>query len=155
MPSVYRITRAEYIHDLSGYGAKKYGGRWNRPGVAVLYTSQARSLAMLELIVHFTAKKAFRSLYSFACLSIEESLVSHILDDISSLDIYRTNNEDLWNITDKYFNEKNALCLKVPSVLVPNEYNFLINPIHPGFSSISLTGVEDAIFDRRFLDMMV
>jgi|GEM_PF-4679954 len=62
---VYRIAQTKYAQDITGSGAKKYGGRWNRPGVAALYTSQQRSLCMLELLVHFNAQAAFKQDYSF------------------------------------------------------------------------------------------
>ena len=49
---VYRITNQKYSHDISGTGAKTFGGRWNSKGMAMLYTSQHISLALLEMLVH-------------------------------------------------------------------------------------------------------
>ncbi|MEE9372291.1 MAG: RES family NAD+ phosphorylase [Saprospiraceae bacterium] len=148
--NVFRISRSKYIEDLSGYGAKIYGGRWNRPGVPVLYTSQARSLAMLELIVHFTSKEAFRRQYKFACLWIDPKFIVDVEEDIHSVDLRLPNNEHLWKITDKFFIDKKELCIKVPSVLIPNEFNYLINPIHPYFQNVKLQGLENAIVDKRY-----
>jgi RES domain-containing protein len=49
---VYRIAKTAFINDLSGMGAKIYGGRWNKKGTALIYASENRSLAFLELLVH-------------------------------------------------------------------------------------------------------
>jgi RES domain-containing protein len=49
---VYRIARANYIRDLSGIGSRLYGGRWNRKGTGIIYTSETRALATLEYLVH-------------------------------------------------------------------------------------------------------
>ena len=49
---VYRIAKSKYIHDLSGMGARLYGGSWNHKGVAEVYTSESRALATVEYLVH-------------------------------------------------------------------------------------------------------
>src|SRR5699024_12459459 len=49
---LYRLAKEEYIRDLSGTGARLYGGRWNKKGMPMLYTSEHRSMALLELFVH-------------------------------------------------------------------------------------------------------
>lgn len=127
-----------------------YGGRWNRPGLAVLYTSQARSLAMLELIVHFSSKRAFSLPYEFAHLHLDDKHIVDMQEDLKDIDLYRPNNPLLWKITDEYFTQRNVLCLKVPSVLVPKEYNYLLNPAHPGYPDISIIGFEPVLFDDRY-----
>ncbi|MCA9448346.1 MAG: RES family NAD+ phosphorylase, partial [Candidatus Omnitrophica bacterium] len=53
---VFRVAREAYKTDLSGTGARINGGRWNSPGKAVLYTSENRSLAILETLVHITSR---------------------------------------------------------------------------------------------------
>ncbi|MBK8348315.1 MAG: RES family NAD+ phosphorylase [Saprospiraceae bacterium] len=74
---VYRITREKYAADLTGEGARLYGGRWNRPGVAALYTSEARSLAILELLVHFNSAEALKMKYVFITLTLNEKMWRH------------------------------------------------------------------------------
>ncbi|HMQ06757.1 MAG TPA: RES family NAD+ phosphorylase [Saprospiraceae bacterium] len=148
---LFRIARDNYIHDLSGTGAKIYGGRWNRPGVPVLYTSQARSLALLELIVHFRSSHAFALPYSFAVIKTDPSLIEPF--DASNLpeNWIQLHQEILWKWTEYYFYEKNVCIVKVPSVLVKGEYNFLINPLHSLFSdNVIIKHIEDALLDKRY-----
>jgi len=54
---VYRIAKTRYIYDLTGAGARLYGGRWNQKGIGMIYTSENRSLASLEFLVHIAILK--------------------------------------------------------------------------------------------------
>jgi len=146
---LYRISRAEYIKDLSGTGAKQYGGRWNRVGVAALYTSESRALAMLELLVHFNSRAAIRNVYRFAVIEIDENRITGIPARLLPEDLYSYNNEYLWKITDTYFLEKNCLAIRVPSVIIGKEYNVILNPEHEDFPIIKIKEVEIATIDPR------
>jgi RES domain-containing protein len=149
---LFRISQSKYINDLTGAGAKLYGGRWNRPGVAALYTSQARSLALLELIVHFNSKTAFQMNFSFLHLQIDDSLVSEIDQNLLPHSFLDVNDERLWDITDQYF--ANSLAIKVPSVVIPQEYNVILNPIHEHYHKISVKNIEQISFDSRFKQIL-
>ena len=151
--SVFRISQAKYIRDLSGKGAEKYGGRWNRPGLPVLYTSQSRSLCTLELIVHFNSKASFKREYEYVEILVPESDVIELDEDLSGVDFRQPNNPILWEFTDELFSNGEALCLKVPSVLVPEEYNYLLNPTHPQFEDLTVVGFQPALLDNRFLSI--
>lgn len=146
---LFRITREEYADDLTGTGAKKYGGRWNRPGLAALYTSEARSLALLELLVHFNSIAALRQNYVFITLEIDEGKISTIQDFELPKNLISFNNERLWQITDDYFLEKNTLAFRVPSVIIPMEYNVILNPNHPDLKNVRKIRQESAILDNR------
>jgi RES domain-containing protein len=147
---LHRISKDKYIHDLSGEGARLYGGRWNKPGIAALYTSQHRSLALLELLVHFTSKKALKTHYSFISLDVPDIQILEIkMEEIPS-DFHRTNNKSLWDLTEHYFYQKKVLALKVPSVLVSNEFNVIINPNHDNFKKIKVMDTESAFLDKRY-----
>jgi RES domain-containing protein len=147
---LYRIAKTIYISDLSGAGAKMYGGRWNRPGMAMLYTSQARSLAILELIVHFNASSALNLDYSFLTLKIDESLIVDLDRTLLPLNNILFNENRLWEIAEDYFLKKNVMALRVPSVVVPEEFNVLINPNHAGFSNIQAENIQRISLDERF-----
>ncbi|MEE9438595.1 MAG: RES family NAD+ phosphorylase [Saprospiraceae bacterium] len=149
---VYRISKAKYINDISGQGAKIYGGRWNRPGVSVLYTAQARSLAMLELLVHLNAYQALRHDFKFVKINIDESKIHMIDQALTGLNIHGANNEKLWGITDFYFSDSNILGIKVPSAIIENEFNYLLNPASNHYSEIVVESFENANIDGRFYD---
>ncbi|MBK9256942.1 MAG: RES family NAD+ phosphorylase [Saprospiraceae bacterium] len=147
---LYRIAKSKYIRDLSGEGARLYGGRWNRPGVPVLYTSETRSLAVLELLVHFNAVAALKQRYSVVCLSLDKK---HIYDpeNLQKENLFQmSNNAEFWDMTEYYFNEKNVLAIRVPSALIHQEYNVLLNPLHDAFDELQVLGYENKVFDQRF-----
>jgi RES domain-containing protein len=146
---LFRITREEYADDLTSAGAKKYGGRWNRPGLAALYTSEARSLALLELLVHFNSISALRQNYVFITFEIEKEEIITVEDIELPVNLISFNNERLWQITDDYFLEKNTLALRVPSVIIPMEYNVILNPNHPDLKNVRRIRQESAILDKR------
>lgn len=149
MMTVYRITKEQYADDLSGQGAYLYGGRWNKPGTYALYTSEARSLALLELLVHFNSHAALKHSYLFISLSIPETQIltinSSVLDGNSSL----LNNEKLWQTTEDHFLNLACLAIRVPSVIVPDEYNVIINPLHPEMSKLKIIQKQPITIDPR------
>jgi RES domain-containing protein len=151
---VYRIARDSYINDFSGEGARLYGGRWNRPGLAVLYTSQARSLALLELLVHFSSISAMQQSYHYAVLEVPDEFIVELPTDCLPKDILLYNQAELWSLTDHYFLLENTLALRVPSVLVNGEYNYLLNPAHALYKKIRCLSIDNAVLDERYKAMM-
>lgn len=146
---IYRITTSSYINDLSGTGAKLYGGRWNEKGTPILYCANHISLAILEILVHFDG------------LTIPNNL--HLLTlEIPKTDIHEFSHSDFKNITEsddaefKFKNEgmewvKNnmSLALKVPSAIVHEEYNILINPLHISFTKLKKINAKELNLDKR------
>lgn len=147
----YRITREKYASDLSGEGAKLYGGRWNRPGVPAIYLSEARSLALLELLVHFNSAAALKLNYVFITLNIPKDDIVSIGSELQGIDLHMFNNEHLWEITDHYFYHKKVLGLRVPSVIIPDEYNIILNPTHALMNEITIKSTQSAIMDPRLI----
>lgn len=148
--NLFRITKTTYVNDISGEGAKLYGARWNRPGQAVLYTSEHRSLALLELIVHFNSKNAFKLPHSYIVLEIEEQLIETLDNSLLPKNQLEPNDNRLWKITDYYFKEKKVLALRVPSVLIPEENNIILNVEHIDYKHIKLIKIEPINLDERF-----
>ena len=147
---VYRIAKTLYVNDLSGEGARLHGGRWNRPGVPVLYTSQARSLALLELIVHFAAYNAIKDSFSFLSLEIPDVEIISIDNQLLKGNKFDLNNQKLWEISEHYFFKVNVLGIKVPSILIPEESNIILNPFHPNFKQIKKLSIDSIDLDERF-----
>lgn len=148
---LYRIAKQEYIGDLSGTGAKLYGGRWNKPGKAALYTSESRALAMLELLVHFNSRAAIRNVFRFAVIEVDSTLITDVPAKLFPDNLHTFNNETLWEITEKYFDQKNCLAIRVPSVIIGRESNVILNPEHENYPLVRITSVEKAAIDPRLL----
>jgi RES domain-containing protein len=141
---VYRLVRAERARDvLSGEGARLYGGRWNPPGVAVVYASESRALAVLEAFVHVTLEaRAMRFLLYAITLPTRAKL-----QRVGSP--RRTPTESSREIGRTWAGEARALALVVPSVIVPQETNYVLNVSHPQFASIAVGRPESFSFDER------
>lgn len=144
---VYRISKRDYINDLSGIGAMLFGGRWNMKGVKALYTSGSVSLAVLEVIANLSADKIDLGLY-VAEIEIPERFPIQTIDPLP----------ENWNQfpytyqTVKLgtaFLKSEQLCLKVPSAIVDTEYNYILNPSHPDFLDIRIKDIRPLILDKR------
>ena len=148
---VYRISRDIYAEALKASGV---ASRWNMDEQYVFYTSHSRSLATVELVVHRAAiQPAFK--YKVMVISIpdDEKLFHQI--KISDLPAdWRTTNAypTLQKIGSNWYKNKTSLVLKVPSVIIPNEYNYVINNRHPDFKEhIKLVRLENYYWDERLM----
>lgn len=150
---VWRVTRKAHIaQPLSGEGARLYGGRWNHHGVAIAYTSQSLSLAVLEYLVNLSIEDLPKDLYSIRI---------KIPDDFGQPEIqieelpatWRTfpASEALTDIGTDWVERGDTPILLVPSVVIPNERNCLINPKHTLARGIVVDRVEPFGFDERLL----
>ena len=147
---VYRISKQQYINDLSGFGAANFPGRWNSKGVYVLYTAATPSLALLESVVHMD--KIVQSEYSMARIFIPDD--SFVLLQESSLPegwAAFPPPEGLKKFGDNFIRGQKALALKLPSSIMPEDYNLLINPAHPEFKNVKIESVRDITIDDRLL----
>lgn len=143
---LFRITRSEYQEDLSGIGAFYNGGRWNSPRNAMLYTSSHRSLAMLEILVHWH-KTVTPPNYVIVCLELPDDLVT--ISEPKLIPDWPEDQQWSKDTGDAWLKAGNSLLLKVPSVVVKAEQNFLVNPMHPDVVSLRITDIEPLNFDKR------
>lgn len=153
---VYRISKKTYINDLSGIGAALYGGRWNPKGINMVYTSGSIALATLEYLVH-----------NFHLLSTAEICIAKIeIGKTSSmLEIKNIDLPSGWNrqmhlqistqqIGKDFYLKGTDYILKVPSAVVPGEFNLLLNPQHKHHAYTKVVEVIDPFtFDQRILDL--
>ena len=145
---VFRITTTQWSNSLNGSG---YPARWNSRGNMLIYTAESRSLACLENIVHRSGE-GNNALYKVMLIELPATLTTETLD-VASLndDWYTTDNyRYCQEIGNKWLNDQRFAVLKVPSVIIKKENNYLINPHHPDFKKIKLLGNEDFDFDKRF-----
>lgn len=145
---VYRITTAQWSKSLQASGNV---ARWNAKGSFVIYTAASRSLACLENLVHRSGEWQGK-MYKVMLIEFPDKIK---METIESTEL-KKNWEQINNFTycqsmaNKWLVDATAAVLRVPSVIIKKEYNYLINPQHRDFKLIKLIGVEDFNFDERF-----
>lgn len=148
--TAFRITRKEFAASLwSGYGAREFGGRWNSKGVAVIYTAENRSLAAMEQLVHLVKPRILKG-YVIASISFDE----HQLTRLSPAGLPAGWNRPvalpaLKKYGDNWIAAARHLVLAVPSVVIPGEWNYLINPAHPDFAGVKKSPPRRFGYDLR------
>lgn len=147
---VYRLSKEAYKNDLSGIGAEKYGGRWNSRGTRLIYTSESRALAKLELAVNLALHRIPKNYYLTTIELPSECIMEYDVRLLKGKDwkhnppIKFTQKEG-----DGFVKSVETLALKVPSAVVQGDYNYLINPNHPNIQKIEIVRVEKFSFDMR------
>jgi RES domain-containing protein len=149
---VYRIAGKRHLDDLTGAGAKTFGGRWNHRGTAILYTSETRSLAMVEFLVHVSWMQAPSDL-GLATLEIANEIQPESLSVVDLPEGWRhyPSPRKLADLGTEWVHSKRSLLLRVPSAVVEQEHNILINPGHSDIVRVTVLEVKDLEFDRRLL----
>ena len=138
MLTVWRLTTARFAKSaFSGDGARLYGGRWNRKGVALVYTAATQSLAMLEMLVQ---DEPLRARYVMIEARIPSSMqIDRVeLDDLPADWRSIAARGQLQIIGTEWARRRSAAVLAIPSVVIPAETNFLLNPLHPDFRRIKV-----------------
>ncbi|MEO6844758.1 MAG: RES family NAD+ phosphorylase [Ginsengibacter sp.] len=144
---IFRLTTGKYANDNSGTGAKNYGGRWNPVGLSGLYTSQYISLAILEILVRATKTTSPES-YTLNSFEIPDSGVYQI--QLKKLkNNWKTDLKYTQGIGEDFLNANQSLCLQVPSAIVTQESNFLLNPLHTDFKKVKIIASELLDLDKR------
>lgn len=147
---LYRIARKKYIRDLSGEGARLFGGRWNPKGLPVVYTSTHESLAALETLVHSPISNLPDDL-QVAILKLADNFPVHVIN--------KENLPDKWSqfpapstlkeMGRTWWELGKFPALKVPSAVIASEWNILLNPIHDQLDEIKIDEVRPFTFDPR------
>jgi RES domain-containing protein len=148
--SAWRITKQKHARSaFDGEGARLFGGRWNSPGVPMIYTAQSQALAALEMLVHLNSPDLLKKYVLFE-VSIDPSYVRDL--DISSLP--RNWKADpapakVQAIGDEWVAGGTSAVLRVPSILVPGESNYLLNLRHQDFAKLRIGTMIPFQFDPR------
>lgn len=148
---LYRICGEEHSKKLVASGAPN---RWNRKGEFVIYTAESRSLSTLELIVH---RSNIKPDYNYKILTIEVKDSDDLTTEISlknlpkkwrTFEAYST----LQQMGSDWYNSKVSLLLKVPSAIIPYEFNYVINTQQKDYKKkVKLAKAEDYFWDERSL----
>jgi RES domain-containing protein len=145
---VYRLAKPKYADDLSGTGAAMAGGRWNKKGRAVLYCSEVPALALLEIVVNIPPM--FQSDLQLLTLEIPDEKVKSIeKEKLPENWFHYPAPRILAEIAEEYYKNQELLGIKVPSAVVHQQYNILINPRSNHFSEIRTISSAPFIFDPR------
>lgn len=124
---------------MDGSGARKYGGRWNSVGTAVVYASSSLSLATLELIVNVEDVSTIYKRYVVIPIEFDLALIEEIeIDALSPGWNSSSINPVTQKIGDQWVAGMSSPLLKVPSCVTEIESNYLLNPLHPDFSKINI-----------------
>ena len=148
---VYRITNEAYKNDISGNGAALYGSRWNSKGIHLLYTSQFISLSILESLVHLKKNQIPITQYLLHIEFPDEKKITEISFNKMKKNWHRESEYTQW-IGDQFMQNKEGLVLKVPSAIVPQESNFLLNPLHAEFKKVKIISSELLQLDKRLTE---
>lgn len=148
----WRIVKRKHSKDgFSGEGARQLGGRWNSPGVAMVYTAEHVSLAVLEIFVHVEHTGLLANYVLFQ-VDFEDGLVE-TFEPASLPRNWRSYPAplSLRAIGDQWVADGQSAVLSVPSSVVPLERVFLLNPQHPAFPRIKVGKPQPFSFDARLL----
>ena len=153
MIRAWRLIKAKHTDEaFAGEGARLWGGRWNSKGVRVVYTAASLSLATLEVMVH---TPFYNALKNYVCIPIDfgprlsRSISIEDLPDNWQADPIP---ESVRAIGDQWIQNQDSIILRVPSAIIPVEYNYLINPAHPDFKKLVIRSPQKFTFDLRLLN---
>ncbi len=146
---VYRVGKTKYASDLRGEGARLFGGRWNNKMLSCIYTSESRALAVLEYTVNVNLDDIPRAL-SITTFEIPDKTIRIL------------NEADLpgdWKLSPAPSSTKDfgsALLqaaaepvIKIPSTVIPEEFNYLLNPLHRDSKNFKILDIKDFVYDVR------
>jgi len=150
--TAWRLVRQEHGSKeaaFSGEGARRFGGRWNSPGIAVVYTSANLSLAALETLAHADRRRFERDYLTFRLHLPEDEVL--LLDEAALPADWqeRPVSQAARRIGDAWVKAQASVALSVPSVIVPVERNLLLNPAHPHFAKVVIDTPLPFRFDGR------
>ena len=140
---VYRVGKTKYANDLTGEGARIFGGRWNNKMIRCLYTSKSRALALLEYTVNINIDDIPRAL-SITTIEISNQSIKILNEAFLPGDWKQSPAPS----STKEFGSNLLLAvtepvIRIPSIVIPGEYNYLLNPLHPESKKFKILDVSD------------
>ncbi|VGO22495.1 RES family NAD+ phosphorylase [Pontiella sulfatireligans] len=152
MQTAWRIVKPRRVADaFSGEGARLFGGRWNSIGRPVVYAAESKALAALEILVHIIDDSLMDE---YLCIPVRfDPRLAKLLDLKSLPDDWRKTppGASTQGLGDAWVADNLSVVLEVPSVLIPGESNYLINPRHPNFGKLQVGAPEPFEFDPRLM----
>ena len=146
----WRLVKAEWAASaFSGEGARLGGGRWNSPGVPVVYLAGTLELAELEVLVNLTTDQLLGSYVAFR-VTVPANLIETLPYDALPADWRRDPApRSARAVGDEWARSGRSAVLRVPSAVVPSSANYLVNPAHPAAGRLGVEGPFDPLLDLR------
>jgi RES domain-containing protein len=148
--TAWRIVKARHAETaFDGEGARLFGGRWNSPGLPVVYTAGSAALAALEMLAHLGQTSLLPAYVSIAC-TFEKRIVLRLETTRLPRD-WRSYpaRPELQLVGDAWLKDGTSAVLAVPNAIIPSESNYLLNPMHADFRSIRIDDPKPFEFDLR------
>jgi RES domain-containing protein len=146
----FRIVKKRHVLTaFSGDGARMFGGRWNRPGVPMVYAAHTRALAALEALAHFAGAERRIEFVTFAIEVPDELVLRSSPEDLPPDWRREEPSPSTQEIGSRWQLGGKSVALLVPSVLIPQEYCILLNPEHPDARRVMVRYPEPFQFDAR------
>ncbi|RZJ73126.1 MAG: RES domain-containing protein [Flavobacterium sp.] len=146
---VYRISKARHSRDLSGEGARLNGGRWNHILTPCVYTSSSRALAVLEFTVNVNIDDIPGNLRITVIEIPDDSWTEPKLAKLPADWMQAPSPSSTKDFGTKLLKMADAAVLKFPSAVIPQEFNYILNPRHPETRDFKILDVEELVFDSR------
>ncbi|PSB42419.1 hypothetical protein C7B77_26735 [Chamaesiphon polymorphus CCALA 037] len=149
---IWRICEATFAESaFSGEGARIVGGRWNSKGKRMVYTAEHLSLAILEVFVHLNVPTGERDFFVAIKAEISDDLEIEYMnvDRLPTDWCLSSSKSSLQSLGDEWIDSGRTPILAVPSAIVPQEFNYLINPLHPQFDVLIIHQAQSFNFDAR------
>ena len=148
--TAWRIVKAKFANfAFEGEGARRFGGRWNSKGTRMVYTAGSQALAALEMLVHLEASDLLKH-YRLIPVNFDQSMVKVLaLAALPANWKRRPTPPTVRAIGDEWVASAQSAIFQVPSVIVPGESNYLLNPVHPDFAGLLIGKPQAFRFDRR------
>lgn len=146
---VYRVGRTKYATDLNGEGARLFGGRWNNKMISCLYTSESRALAILEYTVNVNIDDIPRAL-SITSIEIPDRSIKILSEaDLPGNWKYSPAPSSTKKFGSKLLQDAEFPIIRIPSTIIPNEFNYLLNPLHRDSKKFKIIDISDFVYDVR------
>jgi len=147
---VYRCTLKKWARDISGEGAFMYGGRWNNPGTHLVYAAENNVLAAFEVALRVPLEHISKN---YVMVPIEIPDKTEVMEPALTGQ-WHLRVEVTRSIGENFINDKKYLLMKVPSALISDSFNYLINPSHSLIKKVIVLEARAILFDKRLLEMI-
>jgi len=150
MVRVWRITHRQYAESaFSGEGARLYGGRFNSEGIRAVYTSGSLSLSLLELLVQIDDRAYLENCVQFYADIPEGLIYKPAVKELPAGWDDVPYGKSAQKFGDQWIKDGKYAVLRIPSVVVPIEFNYALNPAHRNFDKIEISRSDKVILDPR------